>query len=244
MNKSVLGFLILITSCNLYSQQIRFSKSTLVFAYSETVSEPADTVIIFNDDTNNDLIIDSIYSVKYYGYGFKAIFRDTTVQYYVFSGVDSIKLTIGAKDSSKFIFYNPSLCPICKKFQKINTFTDTILFHSNSKNDNYSYLDVEGQGTVAIEESPKTIGYFSLSQNHPNPFNPSTVINYEIPKASIVRLKVYDVLGREVATLVNEEKPAGRYNVTFDASKYSSGIYFYRITAGDFSQIKKMVLLK
>ena len=85
---------------------------------------------------------------------------------------------------------------------------------------------------------------FSLKQNYPNPFNPSTIINYEIPKSSLVTLKVYDVLGREVATLINEEKSAGKYNVTFNASKYSSGIYFYRITAGNFSQIKKMVLLK
>ncbi len=99
--------------------------------------------------------------------------------------------------------------------------------------------------TVGIKDSKNTLpqNYF-LSQNYPNPFNPSTTINYEIPKSSLVILKVYDVLGREVATLVDEEKPAGRYNITFDASKYSSGVYFYRISAGGFSLIKKMVLLK
>ncbi len=85
---------------------------------------------------------------------------------------------------------------------------------------------------------------FSLSQNYPNPFNPSTTINYEIPKSSLVILKVYDVLGREVATLVNEEKPAGRYSIAFDASKYSSGVYFYRITSGEYTNVKKMLLLK
>jgi hypothetical protein len=85
---------------------------------------------------------------------------------------------------------------------------------------------------------------FAFNQNYPNPFNPSTIINYEIPKSSFVKLRVYDIHGREITTLVNEQKPAGRYNVTFNASKYSSGIYFYRIETGSFSQIKKMVLLK
>ena len=105
-------------------------------------------------------------------------------------------------------------------------------------------LTGEADDATAVRTDITTPLQFILFQNYPNPFNPSTVINYEIPKSSLVTLKVYDVLGREVATLVNEEKPAGRYNATFDASKYSSGVYFYRITAGDFSQIKKMVLLK
>ncbi|MGA8263002.1 MAG: N,N-dimethylformamidase beta subunit family domain-containing protein [Ignavibacteriaceae bacterium] len=89
---------------------------------------------------------------------------------------------------------------------------------------------------------------FSLFQNFPNPFNPSTTINYQIPKVGFVTLKVYDVLGREVALLVNEEKPAGSYRVNFDASsvkgELSSGIYFYRISVGNYSSVKKMVLLK
>ena len=85
---------------------------------------------------------------------------------------------------------------------------------------------------------------FSLSQNYPNPFNPTTIIGYSIPKASFVTLKVYDVLGREVATLVNKEKSIGNYNVEFNGSGLSSGIYFYKIQAGDYSSVKKMVLVK
>jgi len=85
---------------------------------------------------------------------------------------------------------------------------------------------------------------FSLSQNYPNPFNPSTIIKYQIPKESFVTLKIYDVLGREVKQLVNEEKSAGNYSVTLNASSLASGIYFYRITAGSYTSIKKMVLLK
>lgn len=85
---------------------------------------------------------------------------------------------------------------------------------------------------------------YSLSQNYPNPFNPATVINYEIPSSNRVTLKIYDILGNEVKTLVNENKPAGKYSVTFDASKLSSGVYFYRLDAGNFTSVKKMILLK
>ena len=92
---------------------------------------------------------------------------------------------------------------------------------------------------------------FSLAQNYPNPFNPSTTIRYSIPNVTLsgvegsrVLLKVYDVLGNEIATLVNEEKPAGNYKVEFNASNLASGIYFYRLQAGSFVETKKMILLR
>ena len=84
---------------------------------------------------------------------------------------------------------------------------------------------------------------FLLKQNYPNPFNPSTVISYQLPIASHISLKVYDLLGREVATLVNEEKPAGIYEAEFNADGLSSGIYFYRIESDNFVQAKKMILM-
>ena len=85
---------------------------------------------------------------------------------------------------------------------------------------------------------------FYLSQNYPNPFNPSTSINYQIPKQGKVTLKIFDVLGKEVASLINEHQNAGRYKVNFDASMLPSGIYFYQLKVNDFISIKKMVLLK
>jgi carboxypeptidase T len=85
---------------------------------------------------------------------------------------------------------------------------------------------------------------FSLDQNFPNPFNPSTTIRYSFPTSEFVTLKIYDVLGKEVATLLNEEKPAGSYEVKFDASQLSSGIYFYTLTAGRFVETKKLILMK
>jgi hypothetical protein len=88
---------------------------------------------------------------------------------------------------------------------------------------------------------PKT---YKLSQNYPNPFNPSTTINYDLPKAGNVRLIVYDVLGKETNIIVNEVQKAGSYSITWDGSKFASGIYFYRIESGTFTDVKKMVLVK
>jgi hypothetical protein len=85
---------------------------------------------------------------------------------------------------------------------------------------------------------------FALEQNYPNPFNPTTTINYQIPTAGIVSLKVYDILGKEISTLINEEKPAGNYNVAFDGSKLASGIYFYRLKVNGFNEVRKMLLVK
>ncbi len=85
---------------------------------------------------------------------------------------------------------------------------------------------------------------YNLSQNYPNPFNPTTMIRFSLKETGVVSLKVYNVIGQLVATLVNEQKPAGTYEYNFDASHLSSGIYFYTIKAGDFSATKKMILMK
>jgi hypothetical protein len=85
---------------------------------------------------------------------------------------------------------------------------------------------------------------FALEQNYPNPFNPTTTISYSIQELSFVTLKIYDVLGSEVTTLANEDKPAGNFEVEFDATGLPSGTYFYRIQAGNFVETKKMVLMK
>ncbi len=105
---------------------------------------------------------------------------------------------------------------------------------------------------TTIETDHKTIrpNVFALDQNYPNPFNPITTIKYSIPKLSFVTLKIFDVLGNEVAVLFNEEKPVGNYEVGFDATNLSSGVYFYRLQvyapgrAGEFTDTKKMVLLR
>jgi hypothetical protein len=97
---------------------------------------------------------------------------------------------------------------------------------------------IKGSGSVSIPDQ------FTLSQNYPNPFNPSTMINFALPVSGMVTLKVYDMVGREVATLVNSYTNAGSYSVSFDASQLSSGMYFYKLQSGEFAQVKKMMLVK
>jgi len=97
---------------------------------------------------------------------------------------------------------------------------------------------------VGVTNSKSTPSDFYISQNYPNPFNPTTIINYSVPTRTFVSLKVFDILGREIKTLVNEEISAGNYSVNFNGAYLSSGVYFYTISAGDFKQVKKLILLK
>jgi hypothetical protein len=89
-----------------------------------------------------------------------------------------------------------------------------------------------------------SVSDFKLEQNYPNPFNPSTVIGYQLPVSSNVTLKVYDLLGREIATLVDEYRPTGSYEVKFNTEGLTSGIYFYTLQAGTFAETKKMIYFK
>ncbi len=98
--------------------------------------------------------------------------------------------------------------------------------------------------TSVSERSGQITGVYDLAQNYPNPFNPSTTIKYELPKSSEVKLSVYDLLGREVSVLVNEKKDAGVHEVRFDGSGLSSGVYFYRMQAGDFVATKGLLLVR
>jgi hypothetical protein len=102
----------------------------------------------------------------------------------------------------------------------------------------------EEQITVDVAEPSGVPSSYILNQNYPNPFNPTTVIIYQVPAVSNVRLSVFDMLGREVALLVNEKKGAGRYEVKFDAAGLASGVYLYRLTAGGFVQSRKMLLVR
>jgi hypothetical protein len=111
------------------------------------------------------------------------------------------------------------------------TIDDTLMLKNQITN-------VEDRGNLYI---PKE---YKLEQNYPNPFNPSTTIKYSLPKESFVNLKIYNLIGEEVATLVNEEKTIGNYVIEFDATALPSGVYFYRIQAGSFVETKKMILLK
>ena len=110
--------------------------------------------------------------------------------------------------------------------------------------DGFIYKTTTGGSVFVKNISNEVPDKFSLSQNYPNPFNPSTNIRYQLHTNSNVKLIVYDALGKEIETLVNENQPEGIYEVTFDGSKYPSGVYFYKISAEDFNDTKRMVLIK
>ncbi len=104
--------------------------------------------------------------------------------------------------------------------------------------------DATGFITEVNDEPDVIPTVYNLFQNYPNPFNPSTIISFSIPASSFVTIRIFDVLGSEVANLVNEEKSAGNYEITFDSSGLSSGVYLYKIQAGKFVETKKMILLR
>jgi len=112
----------------------------------------------------------------------------------------------------------------------------------------YRLKQIDQDGSFKYSDAVEVIfmkpAAFALEQNYPNPFNPETTINYQLPDASNVTLKVYNIIGEEVATLVNETKNAGSYTAQFNASQFSSGVYFFKLTAEKFSSIRKMMLLK
>ena len=111
---------------------------------------------------------------------------------------------------------------------------------------NKTIVKTDNGGVTRTEEPAETISpqTFSLFQNYPNPFNPSTTISYRLAKEGYVTIKVYDILGKEVASLVNEVKSAGSYTAKFSGEKYSSGVYFYQLRAGGTIESKKMILLR
>jgi len=138
---------------------------------------------------------------------------------------------------------SPSVNPVCETYKTTGTTRYAAFTYAGFGPTNVYY---NGETIVTgIQPVGNSIpDVFQLSQNYPNPFNPVTNINFSIPKSGSVKLEVYDILGKVVATLVNENVKAGNYKVDFDASNLSSGVYFYRINTDGFSDIKKMMLVK
>jgi GH35 family endo-1,4-beta-xylanase len=177
-----------------------------------------------------------------------------------FYAVANVGINYHALDS--LISYADTLKQIGYTNTSWSNFSSALVSAKNAKNQNYlatvSVADALGQakdtlksaidglvkviaGVNVVDNNPKV---YSLSQNYPNPFNPTTAIQYQIPIASFVNLKVNDMLGREVALLINENQIAGYYNITFNARNLPSGVYFYRMNAGNYSAVKKLVLIK
>jgi len=153
------------------------------------------------------------------------------------------------ENSAPFVLPPFGTIPVNIKFKpfKDGYFKDYL--HIRSDTDTSRIAQVLAMGgrtdsTISIIQNGNPQLSYRLEQNYPNPFNPSTVIRFQISTREYVTLKVYDILGREVATLINAEKPAGNYNVEFNAQNLTSGVYVYRLQAGKFSDVKKLLLLK
>jgi len=156
-----------------------------------------------------------------------------------FSVITSIPIIIPSYDYATIqVKFKPKL---------VGNLFDDLYLQWNKPNERIAQVVPLFGTTDSTAVSVKNNNYFldfSLSQNYPNPFNPITIINYTIPKQSYVNIRVYDILGKEVATLVNEVKGTGTYKVKFDGSSLTSGIYLYRLEAGRFSKTRKLILLK
>ncbi len=157
--------------------------------------------------------------------------------------VDALRIKVDVINISQGIYSRGiSYTFIAKDGSQVNVPSDTTQAETGVINTGTIWWNDDFVTSVRVEETIPND--FSLRQNYPNPFNPSTSIEYTIPSESFVELKVYDVLGNEVATLVNEQQQAGVYRADFSADNLPSGMYFARITANEFTKVVKMVLLK
>jgi len=204
---------------------------------------------MFDDGTHGDSVAhDGIYAITF-------VF-DPGVSSYVeykygaiFSGSDTLTVDGMANGSSEELIDNESQSGVNHVANLSLTGSHQyIAVHFGSEDPNNPGDSLgwpRGDKLLAIHEISNTKPtVFALSQNYPNPFNPTTQINYSVPQNSYVTLKIYNVLGQEVATIFAGSQKAGSYTATFDATRYASGIYFYRLQADNYSNIKKMVLLK
>jgi len=223
---------------NINAQQIAVNKDSLGI-YG------ADTLIVYNTGTDT-LKIDSLFTAKErYGYGIFVTLPDSAFQYYLFNGEHPFHIKLHPGDSAKFDFGYVDLCPICKKYDNVPNFKDTLIFLSNSILDSSLAIYVEGIGlTSNVEEEEITAKYFQLYQNYPNPFNPTTKISYELEQPGDVKLIVYDLLGNAIKTLVNKFQNSGKYSVNFSGDELSSGVYFYKLKINNLYLTKKMILLR
>jgi predicted acyl esterase len=197
------------------------------------------TRLNYEDRNNNYGFLPDRKQATFRGQGHSHIFKAGSKIRIVLTNLDR------TTEEAEFFGTNPFVLPAMKKGISImlltnNFYIDLPVRPSGGDNTPANMFVEDNNSTVETTNPTK----FELSQNYPNPFNPNTVINYSVAKTEKVELRVYDMLGKEVQTLVNDLKNPGSYNVVFNAANLSSGVYFYRLTAGNFTDIKKMTLVK
>ncbi len=225
------------------SPKIQLSKDSLNLTFDGVSFTSKDSLVIYNTG-DMTLNIDTIYSTNASGFILDIFLKDTTIHSAVtWRSSYYNPFEIEPHDSAKLIFTYPLWIP--KSINTTEIWNDTIIILNNSVNTSSLVIPTLIDFPLGIDSDANSLPLsFSLSQNYPNPFNPSTVISYRLPAISNVTLKIYDVLGNEITTLVNEEKQPGTYEVEFNGTELPSGIYFYQLKAGNYIETKKMVLIK
>ena len=185
---------------------------------------PVELISFSTSVLNDDVELIWTTSSELNNFGFEVQRRTEDSDFYTIGFVKGSGTTTGQND---YLFVDKDLSPL-KYYYRLKQ------VDYNGTFDYSPILEVTISGVLE----------FSLGQNYPNPFNPSTMISYQLPVSGVVTLIVYDLLGREVATLVNEYKPAGRYEVKFDGYQLSSGVYLYKLTAGEYTAARKLTLMK
>jgi hypothetical protein len=150
-------------------------------------------------------------------------------------------------NANRNVDYRINLSNLANRIVKLR-----LVEEDNLSNGSYTLLKIHSSGNGLMKSGyneitlngEQIITDYALEQNYPNPFNPSTTINYQIPEDGIVSLTIYDILGNEVKTVINEQKSMGRYQITIDAGDLSSGVYIYKIQVNDFVSTKKMMFMK
>jgi hypothetical protein len=236
--KTLILFTCLIPLISSFSQEIYFSRDTLRI---DNINYQ-DSIVIYNRG-NSILKIDSI-KCKNTNYALNFIscnqsYDWKTLEEYV---NPENAIAIQPNDSIRVRFELAYF--LVKQMQSEYDQIDTMNFYNNSKNSQVESIIITNKFIMGGVEQENIPFEYNLSQNYPNPFNPSTTINYSVPRQSHVTIKVFDALGKEISTLVNKEKSVGNYSVEFNASRLTSGIYFCRMHAGDFVEIKKLLLIK
>ncbi len=210
------------------------------------------TYSLDNINTANMKVGDTLnYTISYFNYGNNAA-RNVAVTFPAtsyFKNIGPQSRTIDSVAVNDTV-HVPVRLAFLGKQQTTDISTDyspTISWTSNGTNymrKSDILVDIQNIVTSAADQNSSIPNRFELYQNYPNPFNPSTTIKYDIPKESRVKIDVYDILGREVATLVDGIMKAGSYRIIWNANRFASGVYLYRIEAGDYHEVKKLLLLK
>ncbi|MFO7524160.1 MAG: T9SS type A sorting domain-containing protein [Ignavibacteriaceae bacterium] len=242
---------------NIHPQNLRFVMDQFVSTNLSAYRYPFDYKFVFSDTYNDS----SNYLVNIFGSG--APPANPNLNFKVYRNIDDFweRIQFGFNEPEQFrknilsfgdvaILSDPSGFEFSWRvvFQgdsssKIPGGGDTLYLYTEKGLSIYDSIRVHGL-TVNVVDLPKVPVSYSLSQNYPNPFNPVTKLNYSLAHSGKAIIKIYNVLGREIRTLVNEEKPAGNHTIEFDAAGLASGVYIYRIQSGDFVSSKKMLLLK